>query len=118
MRRCLEARPYSAGNQTSEWLPGFGAPSRRLLAWALRDCPLAETVAAESRCPVEIDLKSQTIVRNNNRFNFVIDRINRNQLHKDCDNVDLTKSYRNEITAFRGEDRNRRPGATLPAQAD
>jgi len=76
---------------------------------------LAEAITAKPERPVEVDLERQTITCGNHRFNFTIDPVSRNQLINGWDDVDLTESYRDRISAFRAEDRTRRPWAAPPS---
>jgi 3-isopropylmalate/(R)-2-methylmalate dehydratase small subunit len=77
---------------------------------------LAEAVTAERQRQIEVDLETQTIACGNHRFSFVIDPVSRNQLLNGWDDVDLTESHRDAISAFKAEDRKRRPWAA-PATA-
>jgi 3-isopropylmalate/(R)-2-methylmalate dehydratase small subunit len=72
---------------------------------------LAEAVAAEPERSVDVDLDRQTIVCGNHRLNFTIDPVSRNQLLNGWDDVDLTESYRDKISAFKAETCRRRPWA-------
>jgi 3-isopropylmalate/(R)-2-methylmalate dehydratase small subunit len=70
---------------------------------------LAAAIAAEPDQPVSVDLERQTISRGNRRYPFAIDPVSRNQLLNGWDDIDLTESNRDRITAFQSEDRKRRP---------
>ena len=70
---------------------------------------LAAAVAANPAPPITVDLDQQTIVCGNRTYAFAIDPVSRNQLINGWDDVDLTENYRPEISAFRAEDRIRRP---------
>jgi 3-isopropylmalate/(R)-2-methylmalate dehydratase small subunit len=72
---------------------------------------LAEAVTAEPERSIDIDLERQTISCGNHHFKFAIDPVSRNQLLNGWDDVDLTESYRDKISAFKAEDRRRRPWA-------
>jgi len=77
---------------------------------------LAAAVAADPKHPITIDLDHQTITCGNRSYAFAIDPVSRNQLMNGWDDVDLTESYRKQISAFRNEDCGRRPWA-VPAKA-
>src|SRR6516165_1785976 len=89
-----------------------------LLTAVLADAEIAELAAAIAADPdtaVTIDLEEQTISRGNRSFSFGIDPVSRNQLLNGWDDVDVTDSFREQVTAFRAADRERRPWA-WPAQ--
>jgi 3-isopropylmalate/(R)-2-methylmalate dehydratase small subunit len=73
---------------------------------------LAAAVAADPQRDVTVDLGQQTIVCGNRTYGFAIDPVSRNQLLNGWDDVDLTESYRAQISAYRASDRLRRPWAT------
>src|SRR5580692_1337530 len=75
---------------------------------------LAAAIAADPDMPVTVDLEQQTIARGNRSFPFAIEPVSRNQLLNGWDDVDLTESNRDRITAFRAADRTRRPWAQAP----
>jgi 3-isopropylmalate/(R)-2-methylmalate dehydratase small subunit len=75
---------------------------------------LAAAIAADPDMPVTVDLEQQTISRGNRSFAFTIDPVSRNQLLNGWDDVDLTESFRERITAFKATDRERRPWAQPP----
>ena len=77
---------------------------------------LAAAVAANPAPPITVDLDQQTIVCGNRTYAFAIDPVSRNQLINGWDDVDLTESYRNQISAFKSTDRHLRPW-TMPAKA-
>ena len=70
---------------------------------------LATAVTAGPERPITVDLVQQTIVCGDHSYAFTIDPVSRNQLINGWDDVDLTENYRREISAFRAEDRIRRP---------
>jgi 3-isopropylmalate/(R)-2-methylmalate dehydratase small subunit len=72
---------------------------------------LAATVAADPQCQITVDLEHQTIACGERTHAFTIDPISRNQLLNGWDDVDLTESYRDKISAFKAEDPTRRPWA-------
>jgi 3-isopropylmalate/(R)-2-methylmalate dehydratase small subunit len=61
--------------------------------------------------PITVDLEKQTISGANLSFAFTIDPISRNQLLNGWDDVDLTESYRQQISAFKANDKLVRPWA-------
>jgi 3-isopropylmalate/(R)-2-methylmalate dehydratase small subunit len=73
---------------------------------------LAAAVAADPQRDVTVDLEQQTIVCGNRSYGFSIDPVSRNQLLNGWDDVDLTESYRAQISTYRASDRLRRPWAT------
>jgi 3-isopropylmalate/(R)-2-methylmalate dehydratase small subunit len=77
---------------------------------------LAAAIAADSQCDVTVDLALQTIACGNLTYAFAIDPVSRNQLVNGWDDIDLTESFRTRISAYRSEDRRRRPWA-LPTNA-
>src|SRR6516165_9724595 len=104
--------------------PSFGdifaqnAVKNGLLTAVLAEADVAElsaAVTADPQMPVTVDLEQQTISRGNRSFSFGIDPVSRNQLLNGWDDVDLTDSFREQVTAFRAADRERRPWA-WPAQ--
>ena len=72
---------------------------------------LAASVAANPERPITVDLEAQTITCGNSSYAFAIDPVSRNQLLNGWDDVDLTESYHEQISAFRDEDCARRPWA-------
>ena len=72
---------------------------------------LAAAVTADPQRDVTVDLEQQTIVCGNRTYGFAIDPVSRNQLLNGWDDVDLTESYRAQISAYRTSDRRRRPWA-------
>ena len=76
---------------------------------------LTAAIAADPEQPVSVDLEKQTIARGKRSYAFAIDSVSRNQLLNGWDDIDLTESNRARITAFRAEDRTRRPWA-VPAK--
>jgi 3-isopropylmalate/(R)-2-methylmalate dehydratase small subunit len=104
--------------------PSFGdifaqnAVKNGLLAAVLTEAEVAElgaAVTADPEMPVAVDLEQQTISRGNRSFSFGIDPVSRNQLLNGWDDVELTDSFRERITAFKAAHRERRPWA-WPAQ--
>jgi 3-isopropylmalate/(R)-2-methylmalate dehydratase small subunit len=78
---------------------------------------LGAAIAADPEMRVTVDLEQQTISRGNRSFAFTIDPVSRNQLLNGWDDVDLTDSFGERITAFKAADRNRRPWAQPPNPA-
>ena len=78
---------------------------------------LAAAIAADPEQPVSIDLEQQTVSRGNRVYPFAVDPVSRNQLINGWDDIDLTESHRDRITAFRSEDQKRRPWAFLPVKS-
>jgi len=74
---------------------------------------LGAAIAADPNLPVTVDLERQTIARGNRSFTFAIDPVSRNQLLNGWDDIDLTRSQRDHIAAFKASDRERRPWARL-----
>lgn len=72
---------------------------------------LAVLVREKPSQPVTVDLERQTVSGNGVSFAFMIDPISRNQLLNGWDDVDLTESYREQITAFKAKDKTIRPWA-------
>ena len=105
--------------------PSFGdifaqnAVKNGLLTAVLGEAEVAELAAAVSADPerqIAVDLESQTITCGNRDYAFAIDPVSRNQLINGWDDVDLTESYRAQISAFTAKDRRLRPW-TAPANA-
>jgi 3-isopropylmalate/(R)-2-methylmalate dehydratase small subunit len=61
--------------------------------------------------PVTIDLGKQTILCGGHAFLFMIDPVRRTRLLNGWEDIDLTRSYRDKIAAFKAMDRLRRPWA-------
>ena len=94
--------------------PSFGdifaqnAVKNGLLTAVATEAEIAELAAAISADPaqtIDVDLEQQTISRGNWNCTFMIDPVSRNQLLNGWDDVDLTDSYREQITAFRAKDK-------------
>jgi 3-isopropylmalate/(R)-2-methylmalate dehydratase small subunit len=104
--------------------PSFGdifaqnAVKNGLLAAVVAEADVAELAAAVAADPertLTVDLDRQSITCGNHSFAFAIDPVSRNQLINGWDDVDLTESYRAQISAFTAADRVRRPWA-VPAK--
>jgi 3-isopropylmalate/(R)-2-methylmalate dehydratase small subunit len=79
-----------------------------LLTAIVTDEEAAEIMAALNRTPelpVTVDLDEQTIVCGNRTYKFSIDPVRRMRLLNGWDDIDLTKSYRERIAAFKENDR-------------
>ena len=76
---------------------------------------LVAAVTAEPQRDVTIDLERQTISCGNRTYGFSIDPVSRNQLLNGWDDIDLTESFRAQISAFYAADRLRRPWAAPDA---
>jgi 3-isopropylmalate/(R)-2-methylmalate dehydratase small subunit len=101
--------------------PSFGdifaqnAVKNGLLTAVATEAEIAELAAAISADPaqtIDVDLDRQTISNGTWNCTFMIDPISRNQLLNGWDDVDLTDSYREQITAFRAKDKAARPWVT------
>jgi len=101
--------------------PSFGdifaqnAVKNGLLTAVATEAEIAELAAAISADPaqtIDVDLERQTVSSGTWNCTFMIDPISRNQLLNGWDDVDLTDSYREQITAFRAKDKAVRPWVT------
>src|SRR6476660_7702048 len=101
--------------------PSFGdifaqnAVKNGLLTAVVTAAEVAELAAAVSADPTQemnVDLERQTISSGTWNCTFMFDPISRNQLLNGWDDVDLTDSYREQITAFRAKDKAARPWVT------
>jgi len=101
--------------------PSFGdifaqnAVKNGLLTAVATEAEIAELAAAISADPaqtIDVDLERQTVSSGTWNCTFMIDPISRNQLLNGWDDVDLTDSYREQITAFRAKDKTARPWVT------
>jgi 3-isopropylmalate/(R)-2-methylmalate dehydratase small subunit len=77
---------------------------------------LAAAVTADPQGEITVDLEQKTIQRGNRTYSFAIDPVSRNQLLNGWDDVDLTESFRSQISAYRAADRRHRPWAN-PAKS-
>jgi 3-isopropylmalate/(R)-2-methylmalate dehydratase small subunit len=100
--------------------PSFGdifsgnAVQNGLLTAIVTDEEAAEIMAALQRTPdlpVTVDLEQQTIVCGNRTYDFKIDPVRRKRLLNGWDDLALTDSYRDRISAHKANDRARRPWA-------
>ena len=88
-----------------------------LLAAIVSDEEAAEITAVLVQTPqlaVTVDLEQQTVLLGNRNYGFSIDPVRRSRLLNGWDDIALTESYRDRISAFKRDDRARRPWATLP----
>ena len=106
--------------------PSFGdifsgnAMQNGLLTAIVTDSDAAEIMAMLERTPelpVTVDLEQQTIVCGNRTTNFTIDPVHRTRLLNGWDDIALTQSYRDRISAFKATDQARRPWAVPSADA-
>jgi 3-isopropylmalate/(R)-2-methylmalate dehydratase small subunit len=105
--------------------PSFGdifsgnAVQNGLLTAKVTDEEAAEIMAALERTPelaVTVDLERQTIVCANRIYEFTIDPVRRLRLINGWDDIALTHSYRDRISAFKVRDQSERPWASPPLQ--
>ncbi len=101
--------------------PSFGdifsgnAVQNGLLAAIAPDDETTEMTAALTAKPgleMTVDLERQTILCGDRTYTFSIDPVRRMRLLNGWDDIALTESYRDRITAFVASDRIRRPWAT------
>jgi 3-isopropylmalate/(R)-2-methylmalate dehydratase small subunit len=106
--------------------PSFGdifsgnAVQNGLLTAIVSDAEAAEIMAALDQTPelpLTVDLEQQTIVCGNRSYAFTIDPVRRVRLLNGLDDIALTESYRDRISAFKDRDRTRRPWAIPRADA-
>ncbi len=85
-----------------------------LLLATVTDDEAAEIMAAlnaNPELPLTVDLEQQTIVCGNRTYHFAIDPVRRMRLLNGWDDIALTESYRDRISAFKAKDRTERPWA-------
>jgi 3-isopropylmalate/(R)-2-methylmalate dehydratase small subunit len=105
--RCVIAPSYGdifAGN----------AVQNGLLTAVVTDDEAAEIMAALTatpELPVTVDLEQQTILCGNRSYAFSIDPVRRMRLLNGWDDIAVTETFRDKISAFKAEDRARRPWA-------
>jgi 3-isopropylmalate/(R)-2-methylmalate dehydratase small subunit len=104
--------------------PSFGdifaqnAVKNGLLTAVVSEADVNDLIAAIAPNPAQeiaVDLERQTIMCGNRTYAFAIDPVSRNQLLNGWDDVDLTESRRDEISAYRSKDKASRPWATPAA---
>jgi 3-isopropylmalate/(R)-2-methylmalate dehydratase small subunit len=105
--------------------PSFGdifsgnAVQNGLLTAIVTDDEAAEIMAAlvcSQNLPVTVDLEQQTILCGNSAYTFSIDPVRRMRLLNGWDDIALTESLREQISAFKTADRARRPWVFPRAQ--
>jgi 3-isopropylmalate/(R)-2-methylmalate dehydratase small subunit len=72
---------------------------------------IMETLERTPDQPITVDLEQQTIVCGNRSYHFTIDPVHRMRLLNGWDDIALTESYRDKISAFKTKDRSERPWA-------
>lgn len=85
-----------------------------LLTCVVTEAESAELIATLQRTPtmpITVDLDAQTIVCGNLSIGFGIDTARRTRLLNGWDDIDVTKSFREQIQKFKGADRLKRPWA-------
>ena len=106
--------------------PSFGdifsgnAVQNGLVTAVVTDDEASEIMAALERAPempVTVDLQHQTIVCGNRTYKFSIDPSRRMQLLNGWDDIALTQSYGDRISAFKAKDQARRPWAVPRTKA-
>lgn len=106
--------------------PSFGdifagnAVQNGLLTATVGDTDAAEMMEFAARnpdLPLTVDLEQQSIIGGNQTYKFTIDPIRRMRLLNGWDDLAVTQSYRDRITAFKADDRVKRPWATPPRQS-
>ena len=91
-----------------------------LLLATVTDAEAAEIMAALERTPelpVTVDLQQQTIVCGNRTYQFSIDPVRKMRLLNGWDDIAVTESYRDKISAFKAKDRHDRPWAVPRSNA-
>jgi 3-isopropylmalate/(R)-2-methylmalate dehydratase small subunit len=73
-------------------------------------------LAKRPELPVSVDLEQQTILCGNRNYKFRVDPIRRMRLLNGWDDLALTGNYRDRITAFKANDKIRRPWAVPRGQ--
>ena len=77
---------------------------------------IMESLAQMPELPVTVDLDQQTILSGNRTYKFRIDPIRRMRLLNGWDDLALTENYRDRISAFKVEDKMKRPWAAARGQ--
>lgn len=70
------------------------------------------SLAQMPELPVTVDLEQQTILCGNRTYKFRVDPIRRMRLLNGWDDLALTENYREHISAFKADDKIKRPWAT------
>jgi 3-isopropylmalate/(R)-2-methylmalate dehydratase small subunit len=68
--------------------------------------------------PVAVDLERQTIAHGAYAISFAIDAVRRKRLLNGWEDIDLTRSYGDEVAQFKARDRLRRPWAWISQSPD
>jgi 3-isopropylmalate/(R)-2-methylmalate dehydratase small subunit len=106
--------------------PSFGdifsgnAIQNGLVTAIVTDEEAGEIMAALERTPelpLTVDLEEQTIVCGNRTYKFTIDPVRRMRLLNGWDDIALTESYRDRISAFKSQDQAARPWAVPASDA-
>ncbi|MFZ0988446.1 MAG: 3-isopropylmalate dehydratase small subunit [Xanthobacteraceae bacterium] len=74
------------------------------------------SLAQMPELPVTVDLEQQTILCGNRTYKFRVDPIRRMRLLNGWDDLALTENYRERISAFKADDKIKRPWATPRGQ--
>jgi 3-isopropylmalate/(R)-2-methylmalate dehydratase small subunit len=77
---------------------------------------LVEALTREPALAFAVDLEAQSILCGELRYQFTIDPARKTRLLNGWDDLDVTNSFREQITAFKAADRKARPWA-VPSQA-
>ncbi|MBO0717186.1 MAG: 3-isopropylmalate dehydratase small subunit [Rhizobiales bacterium] len=91
-----------------------------LLTAIVTDAEAAEIMASLTQRPelaVAVNLEDQTILCGNRTYKFRIDPIRRMRLLNGWDDLALTENYRKRISAFKADDKIKRPWATPREQS-
>ena len=75
---------------------------------------IMESLAQRPDLPITVDLEQQTILCGNRTYKFTVDPIRRMRLLNGWDDLTLTENYRDRISAFKAEDKAKRPWAVPP----
>lgn len=75
---------------------------------------IMESLAQRPELPITVDLEQQTILCGNRTYKFTVDPIRRMRLLNGWDDLTLTENYRDRISAFKAEDKAKRPWAIPP----
>jgi 3-isopropylmalate/(R)-2-methylmalate dehydratase small subunit len=98
--------------------PSFGdifsgnAVQNGLLTAIVTDDEAAEIRAAlhaHPELPVTVDLEQQTIICGNHTYLFTVDPVRRMRLLNGWDDIEVTESYRDRISAYKMKAQNERP---------
>jgi len=77
---------------------------------------IMEFLKQKPEFPATVDLDRQTILCGDRTYKFTIDPIRRMRLLNGWDDLGLTENYRDRISAFKTDDKIKRPWATPPEQ--